>query len=226
MVMRLGKPVLCCAMSLMLNLPIAHAQAVKQSGAADQALRKAQGMLRQLTQEKATLEAEKTAALEQVGKLENVIRQLEPLQGEIERYRAGVESLERVSSSLQGQLVSAKDREQKLLQQQKSIIAQARQIQSDNQLLVAAVKERERWIAECSTKNTQLIEANLELVEKYKAKGFWQKVGELEPFTGIATVDTENAVESYQFKLEDLTVTEFQETQNSEEGTEEAVADE
>jgi len=34
-------------------------------------------------------------------------------------------------------------------------------------------------------------------------------VAEIEPFTGIGKVETQNRVETYQFKLEDLKVTDF-----------------
>lgn len=206
---RLIKLALWLMTGLMLPVTNGYAQAAKQSGAADQALRKAQGMLRQLTQEKAALTSENAALQAQVDELQNQVKQLEPLQGEVERYRAGVESLQSAASALQTQLGKSRSREQDLLNKQRQIVEQARKIQSDNQLLVAAVKEREQWIAECSEKNANLVETNEQLVEKYQDKGFWQRLGELEPFTGIASVETENIVESYQFKLEDLTVTPY-----------------
>ena len=76
---------------LVLNAPAIHAQATKQSNAGDQALRKAQGMLRQLGQEKAALEAEKSELLQQVKNLEAEVKRLQPLQQEIDRYRANTE---------------------------------------------------------------------------------------------------------------------------------------
>ena len=91
----------------------------------------------------------------------------------------------------------------------KEIFAQARLIENDNQLLVSAVREREKWMAQCTDKNKQLIETNHTLVGKYQKGGVGDKVAEIEPFTGIGKFETQNTVETYQFKLEDLKVTDF-----------------
>jgi len=192
---------------LVLNAPAIHAQAPKQSNAADQALRKAQGMLRQLGQEKAALETEKSELLQQVKNLEAEVKRLQPLQQEIDRYRADTETLQSIRGKLESNLEKAQKRAQIQLKKQQKIIDQARQIQNDNQLLVAAVQEREQWIDVCTANNTNLVDINQELLNKYQKKGFFQKLGELELLTGISNVTTENLVESYQYRLEDLTVT-------------------
>lgn len=195
---------------LVLNAPAIHAQAPKQSNAGDQALRKAQGMLRQIGQEKAALEAEKSELLQQVKNLEAEVKRLQPLQQEIDRYRASTENLQGLKGKLESDLEKAQKRAQKQLKKQQKIIDQARQIQNDNQLLVAAVQEREQWINVCTANNSNLVEINQELLNKYQKKGFFQKLGELELLTGISNVTTENLVESYQYRLEDLTVTRIQ----------------
>lgn len=193
---------LLCSLSIS-SMTSVLAQAPKQASAADHALKKAQGMLRLLNQEKAALQTENSQLLEQVKNLEKEIKQL---QQEGERYRIGTENLLGVKSTLESNLQQAHKREQALVQKQDAIITQARQIQSDNQLLLAAVQEREQLIDECTDKNTNLVQVNQELLDKYqqKSKSFWQKLGELEPLTGIGNVTTENLVESYQYKLEDL----------------------
>ncbi|MFU8788924.1 MAG: hypothetical protein ACNA7G_07835 [Methylobacter sp.] len=76
-------------------------------------------------------------------------------------------------------------------------------------MLVSAVKEREQWIGQCSTTNQKLTVVNQELLDAFRNKSLWTRVLEAEPFTGIAAVETETALENYQFKLEDLTVTPF-----------------
>lgn len=195
---------------LILNAPAIHAQAPKQSNAGDQALRKAQGMLRQLGQEKTALETEKSELLQQVKNLEAEVKRLQPLQQEIDRYRAGTENLQGIKSKLESDLEKAQKRAQAQLKKQQKIIDQARQIQNDNQLLVAAVQEREQWISVCAANNVNLVEINQELLNKYQKKGFFQKLGELELLTGISNVTTENLVENYQYRLDDLTVTRFQ----------------
>ena len=188
--------------------------APKPESAGQQALKKAQGVVRQLTEEKQALETEKTALLEQVKKLELVAKQIEPLQGEILLHKTQEDTLRNTNGALETQLQREREKQQELHRKIKEIVAQAKQIQNDNQLLVSAIGERERWIKQCTDKNLSLIEANRALVGKYQDKGFWDKAAELEPFTGIAKVETQNTVETYQFKLEDLKVTDFEGNMN------------
>jgi hypothetical protein len=200
---------------LVLSAP-AYAEAPKQDAAVQQVLRKAQGALRQLTEEKAQLEADnaalqkdKTALQEQVGKLEAAVKLLEPLQGELEKQKAAAAALQNANAGLQGQLDSGKQREEGLHGKLKNTVGQARKIQADNQLLVEAVKEREEWIGACQQKNAAMLDANEELLQRYQDKGFWDKLGDVEPLTGIGKVHTENTVQDYHFKLQDLKATPF-----------------
>lgn len=183
--------------------------APKQESAGQQAFKKAQGVIRRLNEEKLALETEKTGLLEQVKKLESVIKQLEPLQVEVQQQKAQAETLRNSNGALEAQLNSERRKQEDLHRKIKEIVAEAKLIQNDNRLLVNAVNEREQWISQCSDKNRQLIETNHDLVGKFKVQGFWDKIAAIEPFTGIGKVETQNTVETYQFKLEDLKVTAF-----------------
>ena len=204
----------------------------KGDPAAQQALRKAQGMLRDLSQQKTQLETENGALKQQLAKLESTVKQLEPLQAEVERDKASIESLRNSADALEGQLGKERERYGQFQSRHREMVAQAKQIQADNQLLVDAVKEREQWIAHCGVQNQDLLKSQRELVEKYKEKGFWDRLAELEPFTGIARVEAENVEQAYRFKLEDLKVTPFQEPAKAaaappaEKGEDDADADE
>jgi hypothetical protein len=205
----------CALMILMLAVggalprPV-WAETSRKDAAAAQAIRKAQGMLRQLSQEKAALEVEKTALQEQVKKLEARVKELEPLQGELERHQSALENLKSAQTALESQLQGERERGRSLLQKHREVINQAKKIQADNGLLVQAVKEREEWIQRCGDLNKNMLDANRELVERYKTKGFWDKVAEIEPLTGIGKVKAENVEQEYRFRLKDLTVTPFE----------------
>ena len=187
-----------------------HAASPKgQDAAAQQVLRKAQGMLRQLSQEKAALETEKAALQEQVKQLEGVVRELEPLKDEVGRHKSAAEALRNANGALESRINKFREQEMSLLQKQKEIIGKAKLIQADNELLVKAVAEREDWIRQCGDRNRGLIEANGALLDKYRDKGFWEQLGEAEPFTGIAKVQSENAVQDFRYKIEALQVTPF-----------------
>lgn len=193
------------------------AEPAKQDAAVQQVLRKAQGALRQLSEEKAKLEAdnaalqqEKTALQAQAAKLEAAVKQLEPLQGEVEKQKAAAAALQAANADLQGQIAGGRQREEGLHGKLKNTVGQARKIQADNLLLVQAVKEREEWIGQCRQKNADLLAANEELLQRYQDKGFWDKLAEAEPLTGIGKVKAENAAQDYHFKLQDLQATPFQ----------------
>jgi chromosome segregation ATPase len=188
------------------------AQRPKGDDGVVQTLRKAQGMLRQLSQEKAELEA-KNAALEKqlaeqsaaIKALEAEAAKVEPMQGELKQLTAARQSLEQ---RLEGQT----SRLHALSEQQKKALAELQRYRRDNQLLVDAVKERTRWIESCSAKNRDLVRTNEEILQKFGSRGFWDRLVEAEPFTGIAAVAKENAMQEFRFKIEDLEVTPWKET--------------
>jgi len=193
-----------------------QAEAPRQDAAIQQVLRKAQGALRQLSEEKAKLEEENAALqkekaelADKAGKLEAQLKLLEPLPAEVERLKAAVQALQAANAGLQSQLGSERDKEAKLRAKLKEIITQAKKIQGDNQLLVEAVKEREQWIAQCGQKNGGLAELQGELIQRYESKGFLEVLKDAEPLTGIGHVQTENTVQDFQFKLQDLQATPF-----------------
>ncbi|MEQ1530621.1 MAG: hypothetical protein ABL925_15000 [Methylococcales bacterium] len=190
-----------------------YAELPKQNAAAAQALQKAQGMLRQLSQEKISLQAEKNALQERVKQLEVEAAKLGPLPTELERQKTRLAAAQAANAglqtNLQNQAGKAAERERVLHSKLQEIVAQAELIQKDNQLLVAGMQEREQWIKQCVEKNQKLLVVNQELLDKYQDKGFWHKVADLEPFTGIGHVHTETAVQDYRFKLEDLKTVAF-----------------
>lgn len=199
-------------------LPIqAQAEAPKPDAAVQQVLRKAQGALRQLAQEKSQLEADnaalqkdKATLQEQVAKLEATVKQLEPLQGEVEKQKAALAALQTEKAGLEGQITQSREREQGLHGKIKDIVTKAKAIQGDNLLLVQAVKEREEWIGQCQQKNAAIVQTGEDLVQRYQDKGFWDELGDVEPLTGIGKVNTENVAQDYHFKLQDLKATPFE----------------
>ncbi|CAD6873452.1 hypothetical protein [Methylomonas fluvii] len=178
-----------------------------------EAIKKAQGMIRQLSQEKYALEAEKAAWLNEKATLEAKLKSLEATVGrlqalpaELERYKAGLEA---VRGNLEAQLSQQRQREQALVQKHNEVVIKARDIRDDNNLLVQAVKEREQWIAQCTDLAQQLRKVNLDILNQYKEKGLLQQLAELDPLTGIGQVRTEAVAEEYRYKLQQLKITPF-----------------
>jgi chromosome segregation ATPase len=216
----------------------ATAEPKSQDAAIQQVLKKAQGVVRQLTEEKAQLEAQKAAlegekaalvneksllatqkgaveaekkALEEKAKkLEAALRPLQPLPAELQRCKAGIETLKEARAKLETELAEGRDRERQSQRKGEELAAFAGQVREDNVLLVEAVKEREQWIAQCGQRNRDLIAAGREVVQKYRQKDFWEEAANLEPFTGIGKVKRENAAEEFRYRIEHLKNPQFQ----------------
>jgi chromosome segregation ATPase len=201
-------------MGLVLGFPAFGVEPKTSDGGG--AIKKAQGLIRQLSQEKTALEAEKAAWLaEKAGldaklkSLEAALAKLQPLAAEIERYKAGLESMKAAYESQQGQLGQERRNQQALVDKYNAVIVKANAIYADNQLLVQAVRERETWIEQCSANTQKLRTAALELIDKYRGKSLLQQLGELEPLTGLGQIETETTVEEYKYQLKQLKITPF-----------------
>lgn len=206
--------ILACCGPLAWNPAMAEPPKGGGDAAVVQTLRKAQGMLRQLSQEKADLEA-KNAELETQVKalkaLEAKAAQVEPLQNQLNQAKAGLEALQGSNTSLQQQIGTQTNRLQTAGEQQRKTAGELARTRRDNQLLANAVKERTHWIEECAGKNQTLIRANREILEKFGSRDFWDNFKENEPLTGLGSIAKENAVQEFHYKLDDLEVTPWKE---------------
>lgn len=196
----------------LLWLPPAQAEPKEKADAAVlQTLRKAQGMLRQLNQEKTELEAQNADMRKQLGDLETQVRQLAPLAGEVSRQKAEIESLRGQNGALQQRVNAGTEQLHGLGEKYKSTQGTLQRYRQDDALLVGAVKERTEWIGQCSRKNRDLYQANRDLLAKFQGQGLWSSLAQAEPLTGIGQVERENEAENYRFRLEDLQITPWQE---------------
>jgi septal ring factor EnvC (AmiA/AmiB activator) len=218
-------------LSLLAVIIASDALGAEKKGGSDivQTLNKAQGMLRQLSQEKAELEA-KTASLEKEladtkktledrGKqLETRAKELQVMQVEVKHKADTLAALEKNNGILKNNNEILKTHLEKLKQQygeqNQALQEQSRRLsaeltasQQDNALLVRAVKERAEWIDKCTKRNGQLIKTNKDILDHVRDKSFWESLQEAEPLTGIASVAKENKLEEYRYKLNDLRVT-------------------
>ena len=56
---------------------------------------------------------------------------------------------------------------------------------------------------DCATRNRELVDLGLELLDAYRNKGVWSALAEREPLTGLARVKLENAAQDYAGKIAD-----------------------
>ena len=177
------------------------------------AIKKAQGLIRQLSQEKTALEAEKAAWLQEKSALSAKLQALEtelqryrPLPAELERYQSALLELK---SAYQQQIGQESKLRQALQDKHNQVVVKANALLADNQLLVRAVQEREQWIGQCAARNQQLQALNREVVAQYREKGLLQQLSELDALTGIGDVASETVAEDYRYRLQQLRITPF-----------------
>lgn len=179
-----------------------------------QALRKAQGLLRQLMEEKAALQAE-NAKLKQEG--DEAKKKLSKLETELGVASNGLVRAQAAQAELNERLQGESAERSRLSQSYSSLrglqqktAASLGQYRHDHGLLLNALKEREEWIDRCGEANQKLLALQEELAARYDGKSLWDVLRQGEPLTGIAAVTAENAAQSYRFKREELRVPAFQ----------------
>lgn len=200
------KTMALAGIGMLISAAGATAQTAKapNNSATDQALKKAQGMLRQVSEEKQALVTEKTQLQTKVDALEAQLKQMQALQGEVERQRNSAEALRSANQGLSGQLQQSRLQERSLGGQLQESSKLVDDLKSDNAHLLAASQEREQREQDCLAKNRQLLAAGQAMLERIDNKSLWEKLLEAEPVTGIANVERELQAQDYRFKLEDL----------------------
>ena len=199
---------LMAALLLMAASFSAVAETARRDGG-DDALRKAQYLLRQLSAEQERLKTENAKLQTEIEDLKAENGRLETSLGEQEsalaRSRKNTESLiERVKSD--------GEKYRRLIDRYREKLRELRETQFKAAYLEQAVTERNQWIETCRTNNDELYAVNGELLKRYENRGFFDLLANAEPVTGLARVRTENVVEDYRYKLDDLKVLEFTES--------------
>ncbi|MCI0668090.1 MAG: hypothetical protein L0Y38_02325 [Methylococcaceae bacterium] len=179
---------------------VSHAE---QESPANQALRKAQGLLRQLASEKKALQ-EKNSELE--AELAKTKTEISINQQQIQQQQSLNAALKENNAVLVERIESDHGKIQDIIAQYRALQEQLSLYQQDHALLGNAVVEREKWISECRKKNDSLIMAGKDLLVRYNHKSVWDSIVESEPVSGLGKVNVEIENQEYRFKLEDLQV--------------------
>jgi chromosome segregation ATPase len=187
-------------------LALAGSAQGQQAERDQQALARAQALLRQVSSQKQELEAtnarltaELDALQRKLGKAEASLKKtnvdLQVEQRKAERAGGALEdNRERLTRTEEG-LRETRQRLQKAT-------ADLRQKEADAAALQARLAEVEGNLADSERKNLELYQANVELLELYREKGPWAALLQREPVTGIKGVAIENTLQEYRAKLE------------------------
>ena len=177
-----------------------------QEDRSQQALARAQGLLRQVSAQKQELES---ANVRLVAEVDALKKQLSRAEGGLKEASQNLASEQRKAQRTGGTLESTRDR---LTRTEERL----REVETTLRTTRATLQERERWLADVEgrlagvesqlgdseRKNIQLYQANIELLELYRGKGAWTAILQREP-TGLKNVEIENVLQEYRLKLED-----------------------
>ncbi len=189
-------PLVC----LLFIAPGAIADTPRRSGA-DQAIRKAQYLLRQLSEQKTKLESENTR---QTSEIKDLKAQLDKLKQRLNRSKDNnIKLIARVKGD--------HEKMRNMLERYHNTVDLLRMEKTNVVYLKNAVIERNSWIEQCKSNNEELYATSMVLVDRFQNKGIWQELSQSEPVTGLGDVKLEVIAEDYRYKLEDLQVAKFKE---------------
>jgi chromosome segregation ATPase len=158
----------------------------RAADADDQKALRIQRMLRQVSQERDTLQAENT-------KLKNEIE-------ELNRKHAGIKKGADNALAKSRESISALNVEIQQAAQNQS------RVESEKNLLQAKVESQTKQIESCESLNARLLQVNQEILAQYEKKGFFDSLMQREPITQLKSVEMENIVQDYQDRLDRLAV--------------------
>lgn len=193
--------ILFCIGMLSISAGNVNAEARRDAAGAANPMRKMQYMLRQLSEEKTSLEAEN-------GKLKADLKaetqKKEKLQSKLDKLDKKLDRSKDNNLKLLSRVKQDNERMKEMIARYRETVAKLRKENQDNQLLVNAVSERNQWIDQCKSKNEKMYTLNIELLKRYRNKHFSDDVLEKEPLTGLVAVQLENQEQNYKFRLQDL----------------------
>jgi len=207
--------------SLPLLLCIGSTPVLAQQQEVDPAVARAQQLLKKVAAEKQQLEGEILKLRDELAKKDaEHKKELEQLHDEgiareatIEEAQAALTESQKSNLGLQGQLRNTQSSLgkiqgslQEMTQQKADTEAKLADTIAKCEANIAELKgklaEQTRWREDAEAKNLKLYEYNVELMNVYARKGVMDSLLQREPFTGIKSVEVENILEEYSYKLD------------------------
>ncbi len=155
------------------------------------ALDRAQYMLRQINAQKVQLEQQNAMLKQALGTLKKESEK------QLQQQKVGNQKLGKSNRQKSDHIQKLRDR------LRETLIALR---ESENERMLAnksgmAVNSR---LQLCVDNNHKLVALNADIIEQYESKGVWDALLQAEPFTKIEQVKIENIMQEYRFKNDDL----------------------
>ena len=155
------------------------------------AMARAQYMLKQVSAEKAALEAKN---LELKNELEAVNKKMD----------AELKVASKEKRKLRENIGNWKAEYQKLKERFVEVSMSLRDMTVDRDVTAEKLAMQTQNYQLCYKDNNQLVGINDELLEKFNQKGPWDALVQREPVTGLGKVEMENLMQTYRHRIEDV----------------------
>ena len=193
------------ALPLALGAGAATAQQTDEQN--QQAIARAQALLRQLGQEKATLDAELVKLRSENAQLKKGAKLSESA---LEARAADLESAAREASQLKANLSHREQRLERVTGQLREVVAKykekaadLRRTEAERADLQSQLTATQRQLEDAEKKNLALYRINRDILAEFEREGPWDGLLRKEPFSGLKRVDIENLVQEYEHEMGD-----------------------
>jgi chromosome segregation ATPase len=194
-------------LSVCFSVNCVYAQQVADPQLAAAALVRAQGLLRQIAQEKMQLESENATLTADLAKAKLHLRQSESRLDDAANELKASEHLRTLDNNtlahLRGRLEKATARLQEFVEKFKAASKTLAVTEAERQRLVAELAASAAEVQDAERKNIALYAANVELLALYADKSAFDALLQREPATGLKNVRIETILEEYEFKMYD-----------------------
>lgn len=193
------------ALALLCAFDAGAAEAVRREGGNEQA-----AQIARMQQSMSAISSERDALVAEKAKLEKDLAALEKKLAASEKKLTVAEtSLARyreTDTALRDRLTEDRTRMQELVDKFRETATNLRQVEQERAELVRTSERQHEEIRACTQKNLELYQTNLDLLDRYEAKGVWASLAQREPLTGLKRVEVENMIEEYRYRLDQLQV--------------------
>lgn len=182
-------------------------QAAADPAALQQALNRAQGLLRQLAEQRTRLEAENAAAQVKISGLERDLAREKHARDDL---ATDLELAARKSASLDKKLAGSGERLAQTETRLRDTVAKCRELAAEHRATLAAKGELETQLtatradlAAARKRNHELYGINAEILERFKSKTSWTSFLQSEPALGLKQVEIGNLEQDLPHRNED-----------------------
>ena len=129
-------------------------------------------------------------------------------QAESAKLKAELEQMNRklagVKKSSEAALAKSQESNTALNENLQQTAQKLHQAESEKNQLQEMVNGQAELIQSCESKNTELVQVNRELLDRYQKKGFFDALLQREPLTQLKRVEIENVVQEYQDRIDQM----------------------